>query len=99
MLSNRKDALPMLIRDDILERLCCPVTGAKLSWADELLLQRVNAHIAAGQALTRLSDVVQAPVAAALVNEDRSLLYRIDEGIVALLATEAIEIWELQDSA
>ncbi len=89
----------MLIRDDILKRLSCPVTGSDLSPADAPLLARVNAYIAAGQALTRLSDVVQAPVVAALVNGDRSLLYRIDEGIVALLSTEAIEIWELNDSA
>lgn len=89
----------MHLRDDILEQLRCPVTGSQLSRADAELLERVNAEIAAKQALTRLSDVVETPVEAALVNEDRSLLYRIDAGIVALLATEAIEIWELRDSA
>lgn len=89
----------MHLPDDILERLRCPVTGGTLERADAALLSRVNAQIAAGQALTRLSDVVKTPVEAALINADRSLLYRIDGGIVALLATEAIEIWELRDSA
>ena len=88
----------MLVRDDILMRLRCPVTGSTLEHADEDLLQQVNQYIATGKALTRLSDVVQHPVVAALINADRSLLYRIDDSIVALLATEAIEIWELRDS-
>lgn len=89
----------MYLRDDILERLRCPVTGSRLTRAEQRLLDRLNAQIAAGQALTRISDVVTEPVVEALINDDQSLLFRIDAGIVSLLASEAIEIWELRDSA
>jgi uncharacterized protein YbaR (Trm112 family) len=87
------------LADDILALLRCPVSGSRLERADGELLARLNAQIAAGQALTRLSEPLTEPVAAGLVNADRSLLYPIVSGQVVLLATEAIEIWELQDSA
>ena len=85
--------------DDILDLLRCPVTGSKLERAEPSLLARLNASIAAGEALTRLSDVVEEPVSAGLINIDRTLLYPIERGTIVLLAGDAIEVWELRDSA
>lgn len=89
----------MTISDQILDRLRCPVTGSSLSRACDTTVRRVNEQIAFGKLLTRMSDVVATPIAAGLVNADRSLLYRIEAGIVVLLPSDAIEIWELNDSA
>ncbi len=89
----------MVLRDDILERLRCPVTGSKLEHAPAEMLTQVNRQIAAGAAQNRLSDVVDTPVADALVNADRSLLFRIDDGVLVLLAGEAIEIEDDAETA
>lgn len=89
----------MVLRDDILERLRCPVTGSKLERAPAEILTLVNRQIAAGAAQNRLSDVVDTPVADALVNADRSLLFRIDDGVLVLLAGEAIEIEDDAETA
>jgi uncharacterized protein YbaR (Trm112 family) len=87
-----------VLDDAMLARLRCPVTGSVLAVAEPALLARLNEQITAKQALTRLSDVVSIPVTDGLVNADRTLLYPIVAGIVTLLASEAIEIWELRDS-
>jgi uncharacterized protein YbaR (Trm112 family) len=82
----------MSLRDGILESLRCPVTGSPLALADADLLQRVNELVASQRLQTRISERVIVPITAALVNADRTLLYRIDRGIVSLLASDAIEI-------
>lgn len=89
----------MVLRDDILERLRCPVTGSKLERAPAEIVTLVNRQIAAGAAQNRLSDVVETPVTDALVNADRSLLFRIDDGMLVLLAGEAIEIEDEVETA
>lgn len=89
----------MVLRDDILERLRCPVTGSKLERAPAEILTLINRQIAARAAQNRLSDVVDSPVADALVNADRSLLFRIDDGVLVLLAGEAIEIEDDAETA
>jgi uncharacterized protein YbaR (Trm112 family) len=89
----------MVLRDDILACLRCPVTGSKLELAEGALLARVNQLIAQHQVQTRISDPVTVPLTAGLVNVSRTLLYRIDAGIVSLLASEAIEIAEADESA
>jgi uncharacterized protein YbaR (Trm112 family) len=88
----------MVVRDDILERLRCPVTGSKLERASAEILALVNRQIATGTAQNRLSDVVETPVTGGLVNADRSLLFRIENGMLVMLAGEAIEI-EIEDEA
>ncbi len=77
-----------------LARLRCPVTGSTLQLADDAMLDRVNAGITAQAVLSRISDPVSEPLEAGLLNADHTLLYRISEGIITLLASEAIEVWE-----
>lgn len=85
------------LSDDILARLRCPVSGSPLQRADGPLLEQLNRQIAAGEALTRLSERVGEPVTDGLVNADRSLLYPITGGMLVLLPSEAIEIWDERD--
>jgi hypothetical protein len=82
----------MFLRDGILESLRCPVTGSRLSIANGDLIQRANEQIAAQRLQTRISERVIVPIDAGLVNADRTLLYRIDRGIISLLACDAIEL-------
>lgn len=89
----------MLLSPEDLARLRCPVTRSPLRYADGDLIGRLNAAIAAGTLLTRISDPVTEPLEAGLVNTDNTLLYRSDADILSLLATEAIEIWEHHDPA
>ena len=89
----------MCLRDGILKCLRCPVTGSKLEPADAGLVARLNQMIGTRQLQTRISEPVMVPITAALVNADRTLLYRIDGGIVSLLASEAIEIEEDEEAA
>lgn len=88
----------MLSSDD-LARLRCPVTGSALHYATQEQVERINTGIAAGTVLSRISDPISEPIEAGLVNADDSLLYRIEGGIITLLASEAIEIWEHTESA
>jgi uncharacterized protein YbaR (Trm112 family) len=89
----------MTLRDGILESLRCPVTGSPLAVADAALVARVNELIAGKKLLTRISEPVIVPITVGLVNADRTLLYRIDRGIISLLASDAIEIDEAVESA
>jgi uncharacterized protein YbaR (Trm112 family) len=89
----------MTLRDGILESLRCPVTGSRLALADAALVGRINELIAANKLQTRISDRVIVPITAGLVNADRTLMYRIDRGILSLLASDAIEIDEVEESA
>lgn len=82
-----------------LTKLRCPVTKSMLSAADAALVARLNAAIAAGTLLTRISNPVTEPVEAGLINDDRTLFYRVDADVLTLLASEAIEIWEHVDTA
>jgi uncharacterized protein YbaR (Trm112 family) len=89
----------MTLRDGILESLRCPVTGSPLAVADAALVARVNELIAGKKLQTRISEPVIVPITSGLVNADRTLLYRIDRGIISLLASDAIEIDEAVESA
>lgn len=86
------------ISDETLALLRCPVTGSSLAWADATILAAANEQIARGQLLTRLSQTVETSLEAALINADRSLLYPVRDGIIVLLPSEAIEIWEVAPS-
>ncbi|HTN77483.1 MAG TPA: hypothetical protein VL096_19625 [Pirellulaceae bacterium] len=89
----------MPLSEQDLALLRCPVTRSALRYADADLIARLNLGIAAGTVLTRLSAVVTEPLDAALINADDSLIHRCDAGIITLLASEAIEIWEYSEES
>ena len=72
--------------------LRCLETGTPLCTAEAALLARLNDAVEAGNLKNRLGDPVCRPLDGGLVNQDRSLLYPIYDGIPQLLPDEAIAL-------
>jgi len=75
---------------ELLKILCCPVTRQPLLEADDALLSRVNAAVAANTLKNASGTTVSEPLEEALVTKDGSRLYIIKQGIPVLLSDEAI---------
>jgi uncharacterized protein YbaR (Trm112 family) len=80
-----------VIDKDLLEILACPETHQPLREADEALVAKVNARIAAG-----LDNVggkrVEGEIDGGLVREDGAVLYPIRDDIPVLLIDEGIRL-------
>lgn len=76
----------------LLDILVCPVSGAAVALADDDLLARVNARIAAGEQRYADNSAVSEPLEAALVTSDRGTLYRVHDGIPVMLPERGIEL-------
>jgi len=81
-----------MISDDFLRILRCPATQQPLKIADEGLVARANARIAAAEAVNRLGETIQRTLDGGLVNESETLLYAIYDEIPCLLVDEAMEL-------
>jgi uncharacterized protein YbaR (Trm112 family) len=79
-----------MIDPELLEILCCPETRQPLLEADEALLARVNAAVAAKTLKNISGTLVSEPLDGALVTRDGARLYRVNQGIPVLLSDEAI---------
>lgn len=74
----------------LIDLLVCPATRLPLLPLESSGLEALNRAIAAG-AVKRNDDSPQTqPLAAALITRDRKTVYRIDDGIPALLIEEGI---------
>lgn len=74
----------------LLDLLACPATRQPLALLDDAGLETLNRAIAAG-GLHRIDGSPQRePLREALVTRDRTLAYRIDDGIPVLLAEEGM---------
>lgn len=77
---------------DFLGMLCCPETQQPLHPIDSALLARLNQAIRE-KALRKVSgNLVEAPMEAALVREDKMVCYPIERHIPILLGSEAISL-------
>ena len=81
-----------MISDDFLRLLRCPATMQPLRHADAEFVERINGHIAAGEAVNRLGEKLQRTLDGGLINQSGTLLYPIYDEIPCLLADEAIEV-------
>lgn len=81
-----------MLDEDSVRRLRCPVTLGKLTQADDQLVERVNRLIERGGLSTRGGQPQNKRVQGGLVTDDRCHLYPIEDGIVCLLAENAIEL-------
>lgn len=82
----------MPIDPELLEILVCPETRQPLTVAGAELLERLNAAIADGSAVTRGGEVVPEPVTEGLLREDGRVLYPIRQDIPIMLIDESIEV-------
>jgi len=81
----------------LLDILCCPSTRQPLLPLDANGLDTINRAIDGGS-LRRADGSAQAsPIREALVTRDRSIVYRIEDGIPVLLADEAISTIQVTD--
>ncbi|MEM7306146.1 MAG: Trm112 family protein [Planctomycetota bacterium] len=79
-----------MIDKELLDILACPETHQPLALADEALLERVNARIAAGGAKNVGGADVTEALAAGLVREDGKVVYPIRDEIPVLLIDEGL---------
>ena len=84
-----------MIDKETLKILVCPKDHSPLSLADHRLTDRLNRAIAAGRIVNQAGRKVTEPVSAALVREDRTVLYPIVDDIPLLLADEAIPLEQI----
>jgi uncharacterized protein YbaR (Trm112 family) len=75
--------------------LCCPENRTPLKQADEELVARLNAHVAAGQLRSRGGQVLSKRLDGALVRADGQIAYPIVDQIPVLLIDEGIPLKEI----
>ena len=85
----------MAIDPQLLDILVCPDSKQPVAMAGADVLERLNAAIASGSAVTLGGAVVADPVAEGLLREDGRILYPIRDGIPIMLIDESIDLSEL----
>lgn len=79
-----------MIDRELLEILVCPETKQPVRLAESELVERVNARIGAGEAVTRSGARVEEAVSGGLVREDGMVFYPVRDDIPIMLIDEAI---------
>lgn len=87
----------MPIDAELIEILRCPATHRPVRPADEALVARVNAAIAAGTLRDVGGQPVSEPIDEALVRDDDELLYVVRDEIPEMLIDGAIRLADLGD--
>jgi uncharacterized protein YbaR (Trm112 family) len=78
------------INKELLEILCCPLTKKPVVALPNDKLALVNDHIARKQVKDVDGNILERPLAEALLTEDRKTIYRIDDGIPVMLIGSGI---------
>ena len=79
-----------MIDPELLAILVCPETHQPLALAEEALIERTNAAIAAGGVTNAGGEAVTVALEGGLVREDGQMLYPIRQSIPVLLIEEGI---------
>jgi len=74
----------------MLEILRCPETQQELTLADEALLEKLNAAVAAGSLVNRGGEAVNEPIDGALVRSGGDVAYPIRDEIPEMLIESGI---------
>jgi uncharacterized protein YbaR (Trm112 family) len=81
-----------MIDEELLQILVCPETKEPVRLAEDSLVERANAAIAAGKVKNRAGEAVSEPIDGGLVRKDGKLLYPIRDEIPIMLIEEAIPL-------
>lgn len=82
----------MTIDPQLLDILVCPDSKQPVAMAGAEVLERLNAAISAGSAVTLGGEAVADAVAEGLLREDGRILYPIRDGIPIMLIDESIDV-------
>ena len=82
----------MTIDPQLLDILVCPDSKQPVAMAGAEVLERLNAAVAAGSAVTLGGAAVADAVAEGLLREDGRILYPIRDGIPIMLIDESIDV-------
>lgn len=88
-----------MISKELLAILVCPENRTPLALADAALLATVNRAIAQGRVKNKGGEAITEPLQAALLREDRAVLYPIVDRIPILLSDAAIPLDEIDSPA
>jgi uncharacterized protein YbaR (Trm112 family) len=72
--------------------LCCPETHQPVELAPRALVDEINGRIAAGQLQNMAGKTIADPLEAALIRQDRRVLYPVRGSIPVMLVDEAIPL-------
>ncbi|MDP3919236.1 MAG: Trm112 family protein [Candidatus Omnitrophota bacterium] len=81
-----------MVDKELLDILVCPETKQDLTLADEALVDKINARIAAGTLMNRCGQKVEGKIDYGLVRSDKKFLYIIRDDIPVMLIDEAIAL-------
>ena len=82
----------MTIDPQLLDILVCPDSKQPVAMAGAEVLERLNAAVSAGSAVTLGGEPVADAVAEGLLREDGRILYPIRDGIPIMLIDESIDV-------
>ena len=75
----------------------CIITGSKINSADQATLDLLNEAIRSGGITNRLGDVITDTISSGLVNQDRSILYIVRNGIPLMIDGDCIPLNQLKE--
>ena len=81
----------------VIDLLCAPRTGQRLSLLDPKGLDALNRAIGAGTVSNVDGTALGQPLREALVTFDRRQIFRVNDGIPVLLPEEAIDTAQIAD--
>ncbi len=90
--------MPVPIKKELLDILCCPVTKTSLEPLPEERLSRLNDRIRQGAIRSADGNIVEQPIEEALITTDGKTIYRIDDGIPVMLADLGIPAGQIDQA-
>ena len=81
-----------MIDPDLLKILCCPETHQEVRLAEPVVIEKLNAQIAAGKLANRAGQPVKEAIEGGLIRADGKLLYPIRRNIPVMLVDEGIPL-------
>ena len=81
-----------MIDEKLIEMLRCPVEGGALTLVEPEMVARINQDIEHGEIRDSLGQRIEQPIQGGLINESKTRVYPIRNGIPTLVADEAIAL-------
>ncbi len=84
-----------MVDQELLDILVCPENKTKVTLAEQDVIDKANAAIAAGTLKNRAGETVEEKLDGGLVREDKAYMYPIRDDIPIMLIDEAIPMEQL----